>query len=210
MQPAAVHYDRCVFVNCPFDDDYRSLLHPLLFTILDLGFEPRIANARQDSGEQRVDKIIGLIEQSRFGIHDLSRCQASKADEFYRLNMPFELGLDVACRRFGGERHAEKTLLVLESKSFRYQAALSDIAGCDIAIHNDEAIRVVTAVRGWLNEHGRLNAIGPSGIWSRFNDYSGWSYDDLLARRFSPADITALPMSEQLDQMRRWIAENPI
>ena len=32
-----------VFVNCPFDADYKSLLKPLLFTILHLGLQPRIS-----------------------------------------------------------------------------------------------------------------------------------------------------------------------
>ena len=32
-----------VFVNCPFDAADKSLLKPLLFTILHLGLEPRIS-----------------------------------------------------------------------------------------------------------------------------------------------------------------------
>jgi len=71
-------FDRCVFVNCPFDTDFARLLRPLVFCILDLGLEPRIALERLDSGEQRVEKIIELIESSKFGIHDLSRLRAMK------------------------------------------------------------------------------------------------------------------------------------
>lgn len=189
-------YEQSVFINCPFDPGYEALLSPMLFTVLDLGFAPRIASDRQDSGEQRIDKIVGLIESSKFGIHDLCRCQASKADEFYRLNMPFELGLDVACRRFGGIRHAEKALLVLEAKPFRYQAALSDIAGCDISLHNEEPVKIVRAIRKWLYPHGDPEAIGPAGLWNRFNDFNAWSYDRMIARHFSPADIAEVGMAE--------------
>ena len=59
-------FERSVFINCPFDQDYLSLLRPLLFTITALGFRPRIASERSDSGEMRLDKIVGLIRSARF------------------------------------------------------------------------------------------------------------------------------------------------
>src|ERR1700674_4726096 len=93
-------FDTDVFVNCPFDREYLPLLRPILFTIIDLGFSPRIALESLDSGRPRIEKIITLVESSKFAIHDLSRIQARQAGEYYRLNMPFELGLDVGCRLF--------------------------------------------------------------------------------------------------------------
>jgi hypothetical protein len=38
-----------VFINCPFDEQYYPLLRPLLFTVVYLGFNPRIASERSDS-----------------------------------------------------------------------------------------------------------------------------------------------------------------
>ena len=92
-------FDSSVFINCPFDEDYHPLLRPLLFTILYLGFTPRIALERSDSGENRIDKISELIASSKYSIHDLSRLKARRAKEFYRMNMPFELGIDYGARR---------------------------------------------------------------------------------------------------------------
>lgn len=89
-----------VFVNCPFDSDYLSLLRPLLFTVIELGFVPKIALESPDSGRARIDRIIALLRQSKFAVHDLSRLQASKGGELFRLNMPFELGIDIGCRMF--------------------------------------------------------------------------------------------------------------
>lgn len=91
-------YDQNVFVNCPFDEDYVSFLRPMLFTVLYLGLEPRIALERADSGELRLTKIVELIKVSKYSIHDLSRSEAAQAGEPYRLNMPFELGVDYGCR----------------------------------------------------------------------------------------------------------------
>lgn len=56
-------FNKNVFVNCPFDDEYVPLLRPLLFTIIYLGFVPRIALETLDSGEPRVEKILVLIRQ---------------------------------------------------------------------------------------------------------------------------------------------------
>jgi hypothetical protein len=65
-----------VFINCPFDSDYIPLLRPLLFTVLFLGYNPRIASESCDSGEARIGKICNLIQCSKHSIHDISRIQS--------------------------------------------------------------------------------------------------------------------------------------
>ena len=109
-------FESNVFVNCPFDDKYLPLLRPLLFTIIALGLSPRIALEDLDSGRPRVQKLLALIEESKYAIHDLSRIKAEKKGEFYRLNVPFELGLDVGCRLFKGGQWARKRCLILEGE----------------------------------------------------------------------------------------------
>ena len=107
-------FDRNVFINCPFDPEYLSLLRPLLFTIIYLGFNPKIALESSDSGEIRVNKICELISCSRYSIHELSRLQSRKKNEFYRMNMPFELGIEYGCRYFASDHLGEKRCLILE------------------------------------------------------------------------------------------------
>lgn len=72
-------FERAVFVNCPFDDDYAPLLEAALFCIVSFGFSPRLANERLEAGENRLDKIIEMIRESKYSIHDLSRCKAKEA-----------------------------------------------------------------------------------------------------------------------------------
>lgn len=88
------NYFKNVFINCPFDDKYFDLLQTLVFTISYYGFTPRISLENSDSGPSRLDKIIQLISESKYSIHDLSRLQSKSANEYNRLNMPFELGID--------------------------------------------------------------------------------------------------------------------
>jgi len=111
-------FQRNVFLNCPFDSEYRPILQAILFCVVRFGLTPRIATERSDAGEPRVQKIVHLIESSRYSIHDLSRCQAHEAGEHYRLNMPFELGMDFGCRHYGGEPHSRKVILILEEQPY--------------------------------------------------------------------------------------------
>lgn len=91
-----IDFERSVFVNCPFDEDFAPLLQAMAFCITDLGFFPRIAPENANNAANRLDRIIELIRSSKYGIHDLSRCKSRGTGEYARLNMPFELGLDHA------------------------------------------------------------------------------------------------------------------
>jgi len=84
-------FEKSVFINCPFDADFEPILQAVLFSVIYLGFLPRLASERNDGAENRLEKIRGLIEASKYSIHDLSRCQAKRKGEYFRLNMPFEL-----------------------------------------------------------------------------------------------------------------------
>lgn len=82
-----------VFINCPFDTGYRPILTAIVFAIHDLGFVARSALERDDGGEVRLSKIEGIIEQCKFGIHDLSAVELDTSTHLPRFNMPLELGL---------------------------------------------------------------------------------------------------------------------
>ena len=88
-----------VFINCPFDEEYKLLLRPMLFTLVYAGLVPRLASEKSDSLEQRIEKILRLIKECKYSIHDLSRLKSERANQFSRLNMPFELGIEYGCRR---------------------------------------------------------------------------------------------------------------
>lgn len=197
-------FERSVFINCPFDDAYKPLLRAILFCIYYLGLEPRIAIERLDGAEPRIEKIIELIEASKFGIHDLSRIRAERAGELFRLNMPLELGLDIGCKRFKGAPWSEKRCLILETERYRYQAAISDLSNSDIEAHGDDPAEALTAVRNWLNTECKLDAEGPSYIWGRFTDFIAETDDVLVDRGYSRRDIDRLPMVEWMRRMSVW------
>lgn len=198
-------FDRSVFVNCPFDKEYIPLFRPLIFTILFLGLKPRIASERSDSGELRLQKIVALIRQSRFGIHDLSRCQAGQAGEFFRLNMPFELGLDYGCKEFGPGKWRNKRSLVLETRRYNYQKALSDLAGVDIKAHGDDPEKIVEVTRNWLVQESAAVARPASEIWAMFQDFMAENYERLIVEGYKPREVPTLPIAELKVAMEIWI-----
>jgi hypothetical protein len=201
-------FDKNVFVNCPFDTEYLSLLRPLLFTIIYLGFVPRIALESLDSGQPRVEKILELIQDSKYSIHDLSRIRASVAGEFFRLNMPFELGLDVGCKRFMRGKCSTKRCLILETEKYRFQAAISDISNSDIAVHSGDPAKVSKEVRNWLNSEAKISAPGPTRVWMKFGEFMAENHTDLTDQGFSDSDIDSLPVSELMRHMQSWVSKD--
>lgn len=202
-------FQRSVFVNCPFDRDYLPLLRPLLFTIIYLNFVPRIASERSDSGENRIDKICALIRECRYSIHDLSRLRAAEAGEFYRMNMPFELGIEYGCRLFGSPRNRGKKFLVMEKDQHEFQKAISDLSGIDIKNHENEPEGMVRAVRDWFVETVGLRRVhGAMAIWYRFADFETAFYDARVADGFTDKDINLMPIPEYIDFVRAWVADS--
>jgi hypothetical protein len=206
---SAGDFDRNVFINCPFDTEYYSLLRPILFTIVYLGFNPQIASASSDSGELRISKICDLIQISKYSIHDLSRLKAEKKNEFYRLNMPFELGIEYGCRHFALDHLKEKKCLILEAERFDYLKAISDLSGVDIKSHGSDPQKAVRAIRNWFIDTVGLQKVdGPSAIWYRFNDFADDFYTKRQQEGFSDEDLNMMPVSEYLDFIKEWMRTN--
>lgn len=157
-----------VFVNCPFDAGYKGLFDTIVFTIFDCGFTPRCAKEVADSGEVRIDKIQRIIEECKFGIHDISRVELNE-NNLPRFNMPLELGLFLGAKKYGSGLQKEKVCLILDTEEYRYQEFISDIAGQDIEAHRNDVETCIKIVRKWLNEaSGRKTLPGYKAIYRRY------------------------------------------
>jgi hypothetical protein len=139
-------YHDSVFINCPFDDEYKPLFDAIVFAVYDMGFVARCAREVIDSGETRLKKILRIIADCRYGIHDISRTELGTTN-LPRFNMPFECGLFWGCREFGKGIHRTKQMLILDREPFRYQQSLSDIAGQDIESHGGDPRVAIDRIR---------------------------------------------------------------
>lgn len=187
-----------VFINCPFDKEYSQLLRCLIFTVVSLGYIPRIAIETSDAGTIRLNKIIEMINDSRISIHDLSRIKSSKESEYFRLNMPFELGLDFGYKHYSRhDNQFDKKYLILGKDKYEYMKALSDISGIDIKYHDDSIEKLIKTVRSWFVENEDLTrSLSPKEITNHFMDYNAEYYDYAKEQGYSEDEI---PIKQQIN-----------
>lgn len=166
---SAADCDQNVFINCPFDRSYKRIFNAVVFAVFDCGFVARSALEITNTSEIRVTKIARIIDECRFGYHDISRTGLGRTNQLPRFNMPFELGLFL-----GMSRTTDKNCLVVDRDQYRYQQFLSDIAGQDIAAHNNDPKTAITVVRNWLRSSQREGAVpGGAHIWKRYRSFKG-------------------------------------
>ena len=161
--------NRTVFINCPFDPTYRRIFDAIVFSVCGLGFEPRCA-LDQDSGtEERLTKILNLIESCTFCIHDLSYMKIDPRTRLPRHNMPFELGLFLG---YEFASRTQKSCLILDKEGYRYRKSLSDLSGRDVRAHKGLPSQAITAVRDWLvTESGRDDAPGGDSMVQQYRRF---------------------------------------
>ena len=166
---------------------------------------PRCALEEDNSGNVRFEKIQRLIEQSKFGIHDISRTELDETTHLPRFNMPLELGVFVGAKRFGIKHHRSKNLLILDRDLYRYHSFISDIAGHDIQSHNNDPEVAVSRVRNWLNSgSGRKTIPGGREIYRRFTEFEG----QLPAMCHAiPIDVEELTYNDYANFVSEWLKQ---
>ncbi len=158
-----------VFINCPYDENYKPFFHASIFAVRRCGFEARSAAEVKGSVENRLNKIQRIIEDCPLAIHDISRTELHPEHGLPRFNMPFELGLFLGAQAFGNPAQRKKDCIVLDSDLKRYDDFLSDIRGQDIAAHGNDPRLLVGEVRAFLNTHSGAVPL-PDGeiIWEEY------------------------------------------
>lgn len=198
-------YDDYVFLNCPFDLDYEPIFHALLFAIHDAGFFARCALEISDSAQNRLEKIMGMIGDCRYAIHDLSRTELNEHG-LPRFNMPLELGIFLGCKRFGSPRDRRKGGLILDRDPHRYQRFISDISGQDISTHRGQPERAVAKVRDWLKTTSRRRTIpGGSVIVERYRRFEAQLPEMCAAVPIRVSELTFVDRTQLISQ---WLARN--
>jgi hypothetical protein len=199
-------YNNNVFLNCPFDDEFRPIRNALIFAVFDCGFIPRCALEIDDSGDVRFDKIQKLIAESKFGIHDISRTEKDENTKLPRFNMPLDLGIFIGAKRYGSSRQKQKNCLILDSEQYRYQAFISDIAGHDIRAHENDPDKAISHVRNWLNSaSGRKTIPGGKQIQKRFEKFNS-ELPDMCAE--IPIELDELTYNDYSNFVSEWLRIN--
>jgi len=121
-----------VFLNIPYDGGFKRLYLAYIAGLSAFGLIPR-ATLEIPTSQRRLDRILSLLDECTYSIHDLSRVQLDRnAPSTPRFNMPFELGLAVAQDKL----QRQQRWYVCETLRRRVNKSLSDLDGTEVHIHN--------------------------------------------------------------------------
>ena len=194
---------RDVFVNCPFDDTYKPIFHAIVFAVHNLGFRALCVLGIDDASEARLEKIMRIIGQCAYSIHDISSVGLSSATNLPRFNMPLELGLDLGCKRFGSKTHNRKACLILDSEPYRYRASISDISGQDIHAHEGDPERAIAEVRNWLASVSDVKGLpGGAEVAERYSRFKTDLPKICKEQKRRPKDLT---FGDFLEAVEIWL-----
>lgn len=183
--------DRDVFINCPFSPDYQQFFEAIVFAVMRSGFTARCGRENDDGGEVRFEKICKIIAECRYGIHDISKTEPDPGSGLPRFNMPFELGLFLGSRKFGGREHVQKKSLILDSQMHRYQQFISDIAGQDIHSHDGKVDQLIERVATWLRDAARDPVVpGGRAISREFDQFRSDLRGMVVSKRLEVDELT--------------------
>lgn len=197
-----------VFINCPFDDEFKPIFDAIVFAIHDLGFEARHALIK-DGDILRLPRIARELAESKYSIHDLSRVEVSGEQKLPRFNMPFEAGIAFSLSHFAAQSKPHH-LLLLDSESYRYLATLSDAAGLDPKIHDAKPEKAIESVRNFLSEKTKTPMLpGGEHVQKRYGLFLARLPDAAAVHRLSMKELQSWSYVNDLQAlMSSWILTN--
>jgi hypothetical protein len=199
-------FSRNVFINCAFDAQFQPIFHAIVFAVVRSGFRARCALETEDAAENRFAKIQNIVEQCRYGIHDLSRTESGGNPPLPRFNMPLELGLFFGAKRYGDDEQRRKRVLILDTEQYRYQRFISDIAGQDIRAHESDPARAIEMVATWLRTQSRSASVpGGRRIAQEFAEFQSHLPAILETRQLVEAEVS---FGDYVTITTEWIAES--
>lgn len=184
-----------IFINCPFSVDYQDLFRAIVFTIIRSGYNPRCALEADDGAQNRFDKICAIIGQCRLGVHDISKTEPDKKSKLPRFNMPLELGIFLAAKKFGGPKQSKKSCIILDRAPYRYQTFISDIAGQDIHSHEGDLDQLISNIASWLRAEAKDSMVpGGKVIAEEFATFKGAIPKICKDRKLAADELTYLDL----------------
>jgi hypothetical protein len=202
-----IDYTIRVFINCPFDDTYLPIFRAIIFAVFECGCDARCALEVADSSEVRIDKIVKIISECKYGIHDISHTELDRKTNLPRFNMPLELGMFLGAKRFGDEEQKKKVCLILDKEPYRYQSFISDIAGQDIQAHQNDEAEAIKIVRNWMQSvSGRVAIPGGKEILRRYHLFTSELPTICKSLKLT---IDEMIFNDYVNIISEWLKSNP-
>jgi hypothetical protein len=87
--------------------------------------------------------------------------------------MPFELGMAIGAKRFGGRSRAGNNIKIMVAEPYKLPAYLSDLGGNDPTAHHSDPNKVIGVVRNFLHRTpGGQLLPGPAKLIQHFVNFN--------------------------------------
>ncbi|SAI54150.1 Uncharacterised protein [Bordetella ansorpii] len=200
-------YEYRVFLNCPFDDDFKPLFDAIIFTIQDLGFQARHALI-DNASALRVERIASEIATCKYSLHDMSRVQLG-ANHLPRFNMPFEAGIAYAVYAMNPYKR-DHHIGILDEVPYQHNASISDLAGLDPKIHHNDRDKAISCVRDFLRKKSATSLPGAAHVTQRYLAFEGVLAKAAKAQKVELSELRSWDYANDLQAtMADWIRQNP-
>ncbi len=206
-----IDYQDNVFVNCPFDNSCLPLFRAIVFTVQHCGFRVRCAREQDSTGDVRIQKIIQIIDECRYGIHDISKADLDEQSRLARFNMPLELGIFIGAHHFSPPKsyNRRKQYIVLDIQPYRYQQFISDLGGQDIKAYgtdpDTQVEEIIRQIRDFLATSSRRELPGSGYFYKRYISFLKQLPAISLSKRL---DLDKLTYLDHLTCIVGWLSEN--
>lgn len=142
------YYESQVFLNYPFDDEFRELEHALHFPVVAAGLIPICAKGLSVPDKPRLEMIVEAIKNCHYSAHDFSRLKGEGSENFGRMNMPLEMGMAIF-HALETQRNNHRCAFFV-SAPHNYSRAISDLAGLDPYCYQNDPKKLVSNTYDWL------------------------------------------------------------
>lgn len=137
-----------VFLNYPYDDEFKPFESALTFGVVAAGLLPLCALDISAPDVVRLSGLAKAIDSCYYSAHDLSRSQGYGPGNLARMNMPVEMGMALH-QALSAQLHEHRCAFFVPSPH-DYHAFASDLAGLDPKCYNDDFVQLLTGVYEWL------------------------------------------------------------
>ncbi len=160
-----------VFLNYPFDAEFRPLAMAMHFAVVASGLIPVCAKDLSSPDRPRLEMLIEAIVNCHYSIHDFSRPKGAGNNNFARFNMPLETGMALFYA-LHTQRQMHRCAFFVASP-FDYQMFVSDLAGLDPKNYDNDESSLVARVYEWLRDVGKplINELSTSEVKEKYKEY---------------------------------------
>jgi hypothetical protein len=162
-----------VFINCPYDAEYQEIFDALLYAAVVCGYYPKSAMTSREAAKPRMERIATSLKESKYSLHDLTRCKGEGDQNLARFNMPLELGIAMGQKYFGENSTSDHDWCLLVRSGSGYKRFLSDLAGYDPMEYDGDVASAVRSFMSWLvvTQNATVTTVSPRDVLETLDQY---------------------------------------